>query len=119
MRKKTPPYVLEAKKKSLATQVTEVLAKHSRNPHRLRDHCYDKDKALEILYDFAKLYKYGVLPDKLVCFRIYIDEGELGLTYVPVYRCWEFYFKNLDKHCRAVSNFKKHLKEHGFNLKKI
>lgn len=123
MKKKIPDYVRNARSLHFAQQVQNVLDTKEK-PNSLREHCYDKGVALPILEDFAKTYKYGVLPDKLVCYRIYVDDekgnqGELGLTFVPVYRCWEFYFKDLDKNCRAVSNFKKHLADHNFKLKKI
>lgn len=120
MSKTVPAYVKEAINNRLALkdQVINALKKRTKT-QTLRDHCYDKDVAKKVLEDFAKTYKYGILPDKLVCYRIFIDTGELGLTFVPVYRCWEFYFKDLDKHSRVVTNFKNHLAEAGFKLKKI
>lgn len=121
--KKVPDYVLTSRQMNFAQQVENVLTSKGKS-NNLREHCYDKKIALPILEEFANTYKYGVLPDKLVCYRIFIDDekgnaGELGLTFVPVYRCWEFYFKGIDKNCRAVANFRKHLAQHNFKLKRV
>ena len=121
--KKVPDYVINSRKVTFAQQVEKVL-RTKEKPNTLREHCYDKGIALPILEEFADTYKYGVLPDKLVCYRIFVDDekgnaGELGLTFVPVYKCWEFYFKGIDKNCRAVANFRKHLAEYNFKLKRV
>lgn len=117
---KVPDYVLKGRKMTLKKSVMNYL-KSADLCQKKRDHCFSKGDALAILSEFAKIHKYGILPDKLVCYRIYIDDsensGELGLTYVPVYRCWEFYAKGLNKHSRPVVNFRDHLAEHGFKLK--
>lgn len=116
---KTPDYVLAAKNRSFKNQVDELLNKETKG--KMRDYCWDKGTVLKLLYEFAKSYKLGVLPDKLVCYRVYVDfekqAGELGLTLVPVYGYWEFYSKGLDKNSRPVHNFKTFLKEKGYKLK--
>lgn len=119
---KVPEYVRLGRKTSFAKSVMSYLKNRDLST-KIREHCFDKALALSILEDFANTHKYGILPDKLVCYRIFVDveedQGELGLTYVPVYRCWEFYAKGLNKHSRPVYNFKVHLEEHGFKLKLI